>query len=432
MNYYDKYIKYKTKYTELLNKIGGYSMESDEEIMNVQEFCLNLTRSEDKLTYFVAEENITKFESFTSKSKKLICAIYLLCVDTSVEINTTDERLPRYFTLFYQNVVSDKVKYLMEDIYKCSIEYFILEDDKFMETTQSYLFYYSNLINFSILMCKLKFNPNKNRNDSINRSNITFSSVLIETLINALTCSYQYVLIFYQTFLQEFDTEFYNTISSNGQNRYDDLQRDINETNLIYLSLNHVRGETFVRFEYSKILVSIVNPKKVVHFKNTIFWNIYHDFHTHHQIQKKSQLGPIHKSNFRRLVNLLKSEHRLPLILFVQYFMYESQTFYVHPFSLQLMMKRLHFQKIIQGRYQLYYVDGRDLKIIKEFIELLLNENIINFNCDPADSTCRDIYFTKDNNHLPNTEKSEIAIKCEIIVNEDAFSALSDIIEIDE
>jgi len=210
---------------------------------------------------------------------------YLLDIHTDLITNNKIRILYNKFNKVRKTQVAKPLyKYFLEDFWSCSLENFIIEYNKFIQTKQSFLFFKSNLINFAILLCKFKTYKLNNYKSTIHQYNYL---PLIESLVNALSCKYIDVFNFYNNFIKfillykKYDE--YNNFVLNELN-------DTNKNNLyVYFSLNSVKDYLYARTQYTQFCFSIVNPEASVHERKNISFMIIHDFNLHNVYNRKKQ-----------------------------------------------------------------------------------------------------------------------------------------------
>jgi hypothetical protein len=303
-------------------------------------------------------------------------------------------------------------KYYLEDFWKCDLNIFIKEYDNFLVTQKSIIFFRKNIINYAILLCKLKTYNIKNYKSNIKSYNNYVS--LIIYLIKALSYKYNDVFNFYKKFI-EFILMY--RIEKNHKYNYHikDWFETIKENNLfLFLSLNIVKDYTYARTQYTKFCVSTTNPKGSVHsLYSSISGKIYHDFSQHYVIQRKIDFSEINKINFLKYIKLLNGNYILLNILHIFY-----HEIYIKKLDLELnftihnlIQSIIEYKKcndiggVIVSSNPQYTVIESLVLVIQIFIE----KNLFKFiNISNNRSNIDNIYKTKLIQSILNNEKFDI------------------------
>ena len=248
----------------------------------------------------------------TNENKTLISSIYYL-------LNIPEDLINQNILIWYNKFKNKKMnyKYYLEDFWKCDLKTFIEEYDNFLDTQKSIIFFRKNIINYAILLCKLKTYNIKNYNSKIKTYN--YLSLIIY-LIKALSYKYNDVFNFYKKFI-EFILS-YRIKKNKKKNFFIKDWFDIFKKNdlFLFLSLNIVKDYTYARTQYTKFCVSTTNPKTAVHGAfSSISSKIFHDFSQHYVIERKMCFNEENKINFLKYIKLLSNDYILLNILHVFY-----------------------------------------------------------------------------------------------------------------
>jgi hypothetical protein len=180
MSYQEKYLKYKKKYTELKNQLGG-AIPSNDICNKIHLFLKNLlvlSRQSpinyESLNKLFEEYNILELMKVHVQIKFLIgTMIYLLNINVSqiqnVEIKQIIEdvyknRLYDVPESDYKDFTSDTFlnqmavwyrPYFAEDYWNTDLKTFMDEYYRFKQTKQSYLLYWASLVNISLLFARI-------------------------------------------------------------------------------------------------------------------------------------------------------------------------------------------------------------------------------------------------------------------------------------
>ena len=373
MPYYLKYLKYKNKY---LNLLGGEIRANNCKSISI--FCNKLLKlhSENDIVKIndLYIENILLFKSTPFNNILLVNLNYLLGIKIEDITNEEIKKILQdtYNLLIYnENPIKPDFKetigvwyksFIFEDFWRCSIFEFMNEFDNFEITKQSYALYWTNLINLSSLLCRMKtcnyyfisitgekiniryiidniddlyasgaiidFNtirvgelklkalkrnyPNakyicKYINDISNEKIIE----LTYSLMNSLNCEYQNIHNFYYLFMCSIiDLEHHNK-----DYIYDivDLVGPIKKIcgsglkdDYLYLSLNLPKDSTFARNEYTNIICTSVNSLLLIdNVPLSMTQIIGHDYYFHKAKIRKSNYNKKNKKDFREFVDYL-------------------------------------------------------------------------------------------------------------------------------
>jgi hypothetical protein len=388
-SYHKKYLKYKNKY---INLLGGDIRA--ENCKNISIFCNKLFELHNNIDAInkLYIDNILLFKSKIKFNTNLLVNLnYLLGIKIE---NITNEEIKKilqdtYISLNYNeipiklNLIDDKLDpeclknigvwykpFILEDFWRCEISEFMDEFDRFEVSKQSYALYWTNLINISSLLCRIKtcnyYFININDDEKINiellKSNINelYSSgnildirnrnlsnikpqypnakyiftylneitnekiiELTSLLINSLTCEYNKISIFYlELMCSIIELENHNESFVEG---YGDLLSPIknickkileSKDTYFYLSLNLPKDSTFARNEYTNIICSSINPINLIdNVPLSITQIIGHDYYFHKAQIRKSKYSIENKKDFRDLVNYLNflNENKIDL-----------------------------------------------------------------------------------------------------------------------
>ena len=318
------------------------------------------------------ENNLLKYTKYYSDklnkllidkyNKTLISSIYYI-LDISIEFINPE------ILSFYTKFINKKIRYknFMEDFWKCDLQEFIKEYNNFIRTKKSYLFYKINLINFVLLLCKLK----KYEVIGFKKSDIREYNykILIESLVKALSCNYNDIYNFYVNFLNYI---LIIKLKNYHNNKVLNFISNINNNNcFLYLSLNNVKDYTYARTQYTKFCSTIVDPFIIIHetYRN-ISWKIGHDFITHHIIQRKKEFTRINQINFLIYIKLIYEKFNNYELLNILHAFYHEQ--YRTYGSLNFTIKDLINQIIKFKKYNLGGVNvSRPHIFIDNLIEVL-------------------------------------------------------------
>ena len=265
-------------------------------------------------------------------------------------------------------------QFFLEDFWRCTIDEFMDEYDKFELTQKSYLFYWINLINVTMLLCKLKscsyyfirFDENdvlptfdtydqyivgddkserysncyylneKEKFVLITINDITHENIknLTQTLIKSFSCEYSNILLFYTKllcFLLERENRSYSAFNLLG-----DIKKLCTNTNsfdgFFYLSLNLPKDAIFARNEYTKFYATTINPVRLIdNLPLSIVQIVGHDLTFHNmKTRKVHDVGIVDtKTDFRELIDIIKTHNQdKSKIIYPEHFYINDLNFY--------------------------------------------------------------------------------------------------------
>lgn len=404
--YKDKYLKYKKKYLDLLKLYGGEfrtNIDNCEKINNfIQEFIgiieseHNESNNKTNKINKINELYLKYYNLFeTNENNKTILANfnYLLGIKLA-EITNND--IKQIITSSYEkkNYNENPIKleldnngfldvkclqdiqvwykpYILEDFWRCNIEEFMDEYDKFENTNnlQSYLLFWTSIINMSSLLCRIKtcnyYFIKVNNNTQIPTQE-TYSQMILNkeivqmtntNTINAYTeneilknypqtkliftyfydisdedfnelsfllakclnCEYDNMLTFYLKFICLMnEKEIHNNRYSSGgfvdlvniiKKICGNTNNNLKEYNLlIYISLNLPKDSTYARNEYTNMICTSINSLQLIDTIPISMGQIVgHDYYFHRAEPKKLSYSIETKEEFRNLVKFLES-----------------------------------------------------------------------------------------------------------------------------
>jgi hypothetical protein len=407
--YKQKYIKYKLKYFNLLNlyknQLGGEfrtKIDNCEKISNfMEELNVIIWNDKNNNTDYLKqinelyESNILLFEN--ELNQLVIANInYLLDIKLNqITNNTIRELISDIYTkkLYNENPIGLKFTsdnflhpdclrdinvwykpYLLEDFWKCDINEFMDEIDKFDESEllHSFKLFWTNIINISSLLCKIKtcnyyfikfeddskiptietYNQMLQNNEifkmtDLNITNLTSyvniknfnpnvkliftyirnidNTILFDftkLLIKCFNCNYDYLLEFYLKFLCTMkDLEIHNPnfisdltgIIQNICNDNDNVLQ--NKDVLLYLSLNLPKDSTYARNEYTNFICSSINSLFLIDTIPLSMCQIVgHDYYFHGAKNKKIQCSEVNKKEFKKFLLCLETINKEKVI----------------------------------------------------------------------------------------------------------------------
>jgi hypothetical protein len=407
--YRKKYIKYKKKYINLINSQNKIYSQSGGDFRTDIAICQKITILMNKLqeiilikeqdnSIFIDELNKLYEQNinlFNNKLGKLALANinYLLdvkldqisnafikdSIDSIYKLKQYNEN-PIPFKLNSDNFLDNDClrdisvwnkPYLMEDFWYCSIDEFMDEIDKFdnSENSQSYLLFWTNVINISSLLCRIKTcnyyfikfestseiptvdtynnmlqNGEIVKMDELNYENNSYLTIkrnypntkliftyiknindnlifnLTMLLIKSFDCKYDSLFKFYSYFLCLMEEkEIHNLTYNSDRNMRANLiapiknictnsdNNLISKNALIYLSLNLPNDSKFARNEYTNIVCSSINSLNLIDTIPLSMCQIVgHDYYFHGSIGKKKSCTGNNKKEFRKYIEILK------------------------------------------------------------------------------------------------------------------------------
>jgi hypothetical protein len=407
--YRKKYIKYKKKYINLINSQNKIYSQSGGKFRTDIVICEQITILMNRLQEIILikeqnnsifidelnklyEQNIILFDDQFGKLA-LANINYLLdvkldqisnefikdSIDSIYKLKQYNEN-PIPFKLNSNNFLHNDClrdisvwnkQYLMEDFWYCSIDEFMDEIDKFdnSENSQSYLLFWTNVINISSLLCRIKTcnyyfikfestseiptadtynnmlqNGEIVKMDELNYENHSYLAIkrnypntkliftyiknindnlifnLTMLLIKSFDCKYNNLFEFYSYFLCLMEEkEIHNLTYNSDRNMHVNLiapiknictnsdNNLISKNALIYLSLNLPNDSKFARNEYTNIVCSSINSLNLIDTIPLSMCQIVgHDYYFHGSIGKKKSCTHINKQEFRKYIEILK------------------------------------------------------------------------------------------------------------------------------
>ena len=412
-DYKDKYFKYKKKYLNLIKLYGGEfrtNIDNCQKINNfMQEFIaiIEIEQNQQNQQNQHNEHNVTNkinelylkynylFEA--NENNKLILANFNYLFEIKLS-DITDSNINQIISSIYQkkqyneNPIELKIDdnglldvnclrdievwykpYILEDFWRCDINEFMDEYDNFETTSQSYLLFWTNIINISSLLCRIKtcnyyfikvtkeskiptqstysqmildneivkmtetthiigfteFEIKKSFPNTkliftyINDiSNVDFNELII-LLAKSFNCEYEIILNFYLKLICLMNqNEIHNKQYSSGGhadliktiiNICSGKNNNLEENNLLlYLSLNLPKDSTYARNEYTNIICTSINSLYLIdNIPISIAQIVGHDYSFHRAEPKKISYSIETKEEYRNLVKYLErlNEH---------------------------------------------------------------------------------------------------------------------------
>jgi len=371
-------------------------------------------------------ENINLIVSLNIKELKLISNLHYLLNLSNIENTIISDKLflvKSYFisdTLVWYNENKIKRKYFMEEFWSSSLQIFMNEYNEFEKTKQSYLFFWTNLINLSTLFVRIDSSssytisstnllpelPEINERGYYVKSNeydgnslaryieihkkewINYKDNLIKLLINSLDCNYDNVYKLYQEYIKfiyinDIETHKYTFIEKNNTlysiMTLNNTLPNYYNTFFIYLSLIKPYPEKFARTLCTKFATTIINPTiQIDNIFMTTTEMICHDFYAHGMLLLKKEFSDEIKQFVYNIFNLLiETNNEKMLSILIYYFHQEVAAENITPLSLE---KYINLYYNIKN-YNATYVPN--FKIINDnFRQFLIDKNIIILNND--------------------------------------------------
>ncbi len=401
--YKQKYIKYKQKYLDLLdlykNQVGGEFrtvIDNCEKISNFMEELSQIIKITGHKNYLNKINNLYEknIELFQNELNQLVLANINFLLDiklSQITNNRVRELVSDIYTkkLYSENPIGLKLgpdnflhpdclrdigvwykPYLLEDFWRCDINEFMDEIDKFDESEllHSFTLFWTNIVNISSLLCKIKtcnyyfikfendsqipttqtYNQMLQNNEIFKMTDLSYekntyanikkfnpnvkliftyiknidNTILFDftkLLIECFNCDYDNLLKFYLNFLCTMkDLEIHNPNYSSGglgdlidsiQNICDDNDNELQDKDvLLYLSLNLPKDSTYARNEYTKFICTSINSLFLIdNVPLSMCQIVGHDYYFHGAKDKKFQCSKVIKKEFKKFVVCLET-----------------------------------------------------------------------------------------------------------------------------
>lgn len=390
--YYQKYIKYKKKY----NLLGGEIRINKDNCEKIYNFIINLLvtiqeydddhemkLSEVNLLYFNNKNLFMNDKHFNLLLLTNINFLLNIKLEFITDIEIKEKLQTMYHKRFYSenkielNFIDNKLDpkclknikvwytpFIHEDFWRSDINEFMDEYDRFEVTDQSYFLFWTNLLNISSLLCKIKTcnyyfikihddeksipteetlkELHKNNQlmylQELNNLNIhitkksllhsypnlkyIFTSInnidwynfdyIINLLLNSFNCRYEgsIQLLYLELICFLLDTEVHNTTYNTLLlKQIRTICRKQSISSFLYLSLILPKDYIYARNEYTKFCCSTLNPLYLIDdIPLSIDQIIGHDLDFHQMITRKKNYlyNDEVKITFRKFINFLE------------------------------------------------------------------------------------------------------------------------------